>query len=74
MHYPKYVIPYYTILISFILVEKNDVKCARNVREPPMVTIPDLGLVAGKEVMVARAKSLQFLGLPFAEPPIGHLR
>ncbi|XP_039297905.1 carboxylesterase 4A-like [Nilaparvata lugens] len=45
------------------------------VREPPTLTIPDQGVVAGREVAVGRGRrALLYLGLPFAQPPLQHLR
>ncbi|KAF3430658.1 hypothetical protein E2986_08305 [Frieseomelitta varia] len=42
-------------------------------REQPIVKIPDQGLVAGKEAFV-NSKVIQYLGIPYAQPPLGKLR
>ncbi|KAK2583044.1 hypothetical protein KPH14_009082 [Odynerus spinipes] len=44
-------------------------------REPPIVRIPDQGDLAGKEVMIGRGQKVtQFLGIPYAQAPVGKLR
>lgn len=50
-------------------------RAARNPREPPSVDIPGQGVVVGREVAVSRnQKSTLYLGIPFAQPPVGQLR
>ncbi|XP_031845744.1 carboxylesterase 5A [Nomia melanderi] len=44
-------------------------------REQPLVRIPDQGSVAGKEVFLSRPQKVtQYLGIPYAQPPLGKLR
>ncbi|XP_017885728.1 carboxylesterase 1C-like [Ceratina calcarata] len=44
-------------------------------REPPIVKISDQGTVAGKEVYLSPTqKVIQYLGIPYAQPPVGKLR
>ncbi|XP_078038305.1 carboxylesterase 5A [Augochlora pura] len=44
-------------------------------REQPVVNIPDQGSVAGKEVLMNRPpKVIQYLGIPYAKPPVRGLR
>ncbi|XP_043251099.1 carboxylesterase 5A-like [Colletes gigas] len=44
-------------------------------REQPLVKIPDQGTVAGKEVSISHGqKVIQYLGIPYAQPPLGKLR
>ncbi|KAL2722821.1 acetylcholinesterase-like [Vespula squamosa] len=44
-------------------------------RDPPIVRIPDQGALAGKEVIIGRGqKVIQYLGIPYSQPPIGQLR
>ncbi|KAK6619931.1 hypothetical protein RUM44_006331 [Polyplax serrata] len=58
----------------FLHIEDNNVRCAKNAREQPTVNIPGQGVVSGREVVISRAKSFQYLGLPYAQPPTGNLR
>nr|QCC89021.1 carboxylesterase 6 [Meteorus pulchricornis] len=44
-------------------------------REPPTVTIPDQGILVGKEIPLARPQKVTvYLGVPYAHPPIGSRR
>ncbi|XP_015171160.1 PREDICTED: acetylcholinesterase-like [Polistes dominula] len=44
-------------------------------RVQPTVIIPNQGIVAGKEVTIGRGqKVIQYLGIPYAQPPTGQLR
>ena len=61
-------------LLCFLERKNNYVKCAKNPRDPPMVNIPGQGVVTGKEVVISRAKAFLYLGIPYAQPPIGDLR
>ncbi|XP_012252434.2 carboxylesterase 5A [Athalia rosae] len=46
-----------------------------NSREPPTVKIPLQGTLAGKEMSLSRTqKVIAYLGIPYAQPPIGPLR
>ncbi|EZA47111.1 hypothetical protein DMN91_002701 [Ooceraea biroi] len=43
-------------------------------REAPTVKIPGQGTVFGKEVSLGAQRVTQYLGIPYAQPPIGDLR
>lgn len=44
-------------------------------REAPRVQISNQGWVAGREIFVTRTqRARQYLGIPFAQPPVGPLR
>ncbi|XP_066996012.2 fatty acyl-CoA hydrolase precursor, medium chain [Anabrus simplex] len=44
---------------------------ARSNKDPPTVTIPDQGPVAGREILVTRAqRAIAYLGIPYAAPPV----
>lgn len=49
--------------------------CTCLAREPPIVSIPDQGTIMGKEVsMIRTQRIIAYLGIPYAQPPIGNLR
>ncbi|KAG5331842.1 NLGNY protein, partial [Acromyrmex charruanus] len=43
-------------------------------RENPTVKIPGQGTVLGKEIAVNTVRLTQYLGIPYAQPPLGNLR
>ncbi|XP_060828959.1 carboxylesterase 1C-like [Bombus pascuorum] len=43
-------------------------------REQPIVRISGQGSVAGKEVTINSIKVIEYLGIPYAQPPLGKLR
>lgn len=44
-------------------------------RDPPTVTIPDQGVLMGTYIKMFRTQTIQaFLGIPYAQPPLKHLR
>lgn len=44
-------------------------------RDPPKVTLPDQGIIVGKEVSRSRVqKIIGYYGIPYAQPPVDQLR
>lgn len=44
-------------------------------KEPPQVTVPNQGILMGKEVQQIRTqKIITYLGIPYAQPPVESLR
>lgn len=44
-------------------------------REPPTVTVPNQGVLVGTEISKIRTQRIiGFMGIPYAQPPVGNLR
>ncbi|XP_018364934.1 PREDICTED: carboxylesterase 5A-like [Trachymyrmex cornetzi] len=66
---------------TLLLVQRTHVSRAQRTharqglnRENPTVKIPDQGTVLGKEIAVNSVRVTQYLGIPYAQPPLGELR
>lgn len=59
----------FKIIIWFLAFQLVEIFSAR---DPPMVTIPDQGVVVGTYLKMYRTQTIiGYLGLPYAAPPIG---
>ncbi|XP_071580393.1 fatty acyl-CoA hydrolase precursor, medium chain [Temnothorax nylanderi] len=66
---------------TLLLVQRTHVSRAQRTharqglnRESPTVRIPNQGIVLGKEVAVNSVRLTQYLGIPYAQSPVGKLR